>query len=640
MTERPAYVVLGRGLLADAVTGALSEAVRRSEIPPDLRRPVVTVTDSWDVDRYPELHASCAAAGVPWIPVHVELGRVVIGPVAFPGVPGCYECAEFRRRLARADPRSHEEVWRSHRAELAARPSLWLTGHGADLVSAVVAEELEQLDADPRLMRTRQALLYLELDSLHVARHRFLPDPLCPRCGVAPADAPALAAVVLVSRPKRDPRTYRIGDVGAGLDRLLATYVDDETGLIRRIAEREQGSLPVAGATVGLRSGGVEYGFGRTRDYRSSRTTALLEALERYGGVSPGGRRTSVHGTYRDLADRALDPRQLGFHPEGRYDAPGSGLARFREDDPIAWVWCHSFARDEPVLVPESYAYYGAWVANGDKPLVYETSNGCALGGCLEEAILHGVLEVAERDAFLMTWYANLPVPRVDLGCAADRSLPLVAGAMEAETGYQVLLFDITREHGVPSVWAMALDPARDGERPAAVCAAAAHLDPERAAENALNELGHILADRIRLHPVQRDLARRMADDPALVTDLEHHVVLYGDPLAAGRLDFLLSPVETREVGDLGDTAPFRNADLRDDLNALIGRYLARGMDVVVVDQSTPEHRAGGFSCVKVIIPGMLPMTFGHALRRVDGLPRLRQALAGREPNPHPHPFP
>jgi len=31
--------------------------------------------------------------------------------------------------------------------------------------------------------------------------------------------------------------------------------------------------------------------------------------------------------------------------------------------------------------------------------LVFETSNGCALGSCLEEAILHGILEVAERDA-------------------------------------------------------------------------------------------------------------------------------------------------------------------------------------------------------------------------------------------------
>jgi ribosomal protein S12 methylthiotransferase accessory factor len=68
---------------------------------------------------------------------------------------------------------------------------------------------------------------------------------------------------------------------------------------------------------------------------------------------------------------------------------------------------------------------------------------------------------------------------------------------------------------------------------------------------------------------------------------------------------------------------------------------------VIVVDQTTPEHQAGGFSCVKVIIPGTLPMTFGHDVRRVDGLPRLfdvprrlGKRLRAQDVNPDPHPFP
>jgi len=41
------------------------------------------------------------------------------------------------------------------------------------------------------------------------------------------------------------------------------------------------------------------------------------------------------------------------------------------------------------------------------------------------------------------------------------------------------------------------------------------------------------------------------------------------------------------------------------------------------VQQTTDEHRAGGFDCVKVVVPGTLPMTFGHSLRRTDGIPRI-----------------
>jgi ribosomal protein S12 methylthiotransferase accessory factor len=50
---------------------------------------------------------------------------------------------------------------------------------------------------------------------------------------------------------------------------------------------------------------------------------------------------------------------------------------------------------------------------------------------------------------------------------------------------------------------------------------------------------------------------------------------------------------------------------------------------------------------VKVIVPGALPMTFGHGNRRVHGLLRLlevlrllgyrHRALLPQEVNPHPH---
>jgi ribosomal protein S12 methylthiotransferase accessory factor len=89
---------------------------------------------------------------------------------------------------------------------------------------------------------------------------------------------------------------------------------------------------------------------------------------------------------------------------------------------------------------------------------------------------------------------------------------------------------------------------------------------------------------------------------------------------------------------------------VRDGLEEIVGRYQAAGLDVIIVDQTTPEHRACGFVCVKTIVPGTLPMTFGHHLRRVGGLPRLlqvpqrlgyrRRPLTPADINPHPHPFP
>ena len=90
-------------------------------------------------------------------------------------------------------------------------------------------------------------------------------------------------------------------------------------------------------------------------------------------------------------------------------------------------------------------------------------------------------------------------------------------------------------------------------------------------------------------------------------------------------------------------------ADLLAALRHVTGRYLDEGLDVVVVDQTAREQEAVGLTSVKVLIPGLLPMTFGHRNRRVD-LPRLRELpvrlghraepLARGEINPYPHPFP
>jgi ribosomal protein S12 methylthiotransferase accessory factor len=72
-------------------------------------------------------------------------------------------------------------------------------------------------------------------------------------------------------------------------------------------------------------------------------------------------------------------------------------------------------------------------------------------------------------------------------------------------------------------------------------------------------------------------------------------------------------------------------------------------MDVLVVDQTMPELRRNGLTCCRVLVPGLVPMTFGHVNRRTRHLPRLtdgtglpyRSLLApGEEIGAVPHPFP
>jgi ribosomal protein S12 methylthiotransferase accessory factor len=376
-------------------------------------------------------------------------------------------------------------------------------------------------------------------------------------------------------------------------------------------------------------------GYGRTRDFASARAVAVAESLERLAAYRPA-RRTGVRASWAEIAADAVDPRSLGLYPAERYRAPGFPYREFTEDAVANWVWGWSFGRGRPVLAPESFVYYRLPRSGGEAGFACEISSGFALGGCYEEAVLHGVLEVAERDAFLRAWYGCTPLPELDPAAVPDRRVPLVAERIERQ-GYRVRLFDSTGEHGIPSFWTFAEDVTGSG-RPRAVSTGGSGLQPAEAILAALHELGQTVeyVTLLALDPGWRGRARYLAGHPDEVVSMADHLLCAADPGSFDRYAFLLEdpPTQTWEQGLERRPWP-RHAEIGADLDEAVRRFAAAGMDVVAVDTTSTEQASGGFTCVKVIAPGSVPMTFGHTARRVTGLPRL-----GRVRNPHPHPFP
>lgn len=611
---------------------------------------VVTITRSTDPEElYRQAWTATRDRPVAWLNVDASQPTILVSP-AVTGA-GCHLCCARRRRQARANPAERASLERDRAADLAALPDRYWTRLAAATTAGLI---LAQLTAVAGV-----APLSLDLPTMRTDRHEFLPDPTCPLCGGLPADRAEDAVVTLLPRPKPGPRTLRSRDLDDEDEALRRRYVDPVTGFIRSVQVRRSDATPsvAAGAELSARTGDhalrPRIGWGRTFRTGTAVSTAIAEALERFGGERPGGRRTAVRGSYRDLGQAALDPRTLGLYPDERYDQPGFSFRRYTEDLVTNWVWGYSFGRRSAVLVPENCAYYRVDDPL-DRPFVYEISNGCALGGSLEEAILHGILEVAERDAFLLTWYARLGVPRVDPRSAADRGLPLLVECLRQNTGYEIGLFNTTVEQGIPCFWVMGVDRTDDPARPKVLCAAGSSLYPEKAAVNALHELAPMLdpdSHRRNFTSADRMRAAAMVRDPSLVRVMADHSLLYGHPDAFDRFAFLLEDPPQATFADVAyDPAWGRSLDLAVDARSVIDRYLASGLDVVVVDQTTPELAAGGFACVKVLIPGTLPMTFGYAARRTDGLARLASApvtlghrsmpLEPAEVNPHPHPFP
>jgi ribosomal protein S12 methylthiotransferase accessory factor len=641
--------VIGEGHLADFVCTELCadyRLVRQRDLltdPPEAVDLALVADDAWNPTSRVRAQELFQRAGIPWLGGFAFFGEGVIGPLVIPGTPGCSQCADLRRLLAGND---RKETWGLQQT-IASQGGLarnsWASRTALLQMAQLLASEVRRvLQGDKGHLVERVVLVNLK--TLKSSCHLFLPDPLCPMCRQLPDDSSAEAQITLQPSLKINAESYRCRPMSELKRVLVKDYLDYRMGLLNGKMHDLVSTFADVSVNLPMPSGD-EVCAGRTHSYTDSELTAVLEGLERHCGLSPRGKKTTVHDSYRNVKEYALDPLKVGLHAQEQYERPDFPFQPFDPDRSTDWVWGYSFLQERPILVPQLLAYYSTGCGRG---FVYETSNGCALGGSLEEAIFYGILEVIERDSFLMTWYAQLPLPRLDPYSADDRELRLMLDRLHAVAGYEVLLFNSTMEHGIPSVWAIAKNVKPQGVN--LICAAGAHPDPIRAVKGAIHELSAMLLTLDEKFESNRENYMLMLDDSSLVRHMEDHSMLYSLPEAEERLRFLVDERRPLRTFDEEFKRPVRHLDLTDDLKDFLRVFRRLGLDVVVVNQTTPETLRNGLHCVKVLIPGMLPMTFGQHLTRLTGLDRVlkvpyelgyvKQPLAPEQLNSHPHPFP
>lgn len=626
---------------------------------------IVFCSDIWLPSTLQQINSRCLQVDVSLLPIYTQFDKAIIGPCVVPQAKGCANCAELRK-LGTTSTEVERNFWRLFRDKEQEMhvPQLWLSTFSMETLATLVAEEITTYFQRPDQIRTRCALLTLSLETLDCSRHPFLPLSYCPACGELARDTAEKAVIALQPCPKPDAFTYRIKKPEATAEQMLSAYVDTQTGLVYSLTTVKTNLLPIAVSQLyselpdGARTA---MGTGCALHTTQSKLVSVLEVVERYAGLRPRRKRTTVQASYNQLvqqAQPALDPTTLGLHAPERYEQherhPHSRhLVAYHHNLPCHWIWGYSFQRQSPILVPEHCAYYGVSSSHENPVFVEETSNGCALGNCLEEAIFHGMIEVVERDAFLLMWYAQLSLPRLDLRSVTDPTIRLLVEHLEHHSGYTIQVFNATLDHAVPCLCLLAIDEQQREGMPKVHVMAGSHPHPEQALARALRELTTALAHPPQEYQHTRTHTLKMLADANLVQTMRDHHQVYYLPEAFERLHFLCDAKQPQQTFQEAFRAfyqhPPDHMDLRDDLEDLISNYLKRGTDTIVVDQTAPEHIPCGLRCVKILMPGMLPITFGQNNRRVMGFERLHQLpfalgyrnqpLTEAEINPHPHPF-
>jgi ribosomal protein S12 methylthiotransferase accessory factor len=595
-------------------------------------------------DEPPGGGASASGAGV-----YVYGHHALVGP--FGGAGGGAACGRcLVRRWQAVRTRGLRDALETGTATRAAGTAPWAVPFVADALAAVLAARR----TPPGGGRFPYAYL-VDLETLAVTPFRYVPDAECPVCGDRPADSEVDARLDVPSSPKRAPDAFRVRPADA-YDVPLDPFVNPAAGMLGPSVVPDLASASTSSAIGSflLRSGDYLrecFWGGHTARYRSSVRVGLLEGLERFAGMRPRGRRTDLTAAYDELAaeygDQVLDPRICGLYSEEFHRAE-PGVRPFDPARPVPWVRGWSLRDRRPVLVPEILAYYHAPGGLTNR-FVQESSNGCASGGSPAEAVYFGLMEVIERDAFLLAWYGRAPLTEIDPSGSRRPETRAMIDRL-AMYGYRARFFDTRVSFAVPVVTAVA--ERVDGGMGRLCFGAGAGLDPEAALAAGLCEIATDAVNLRRRTLREERRLRAMAADFGKVQVLHDHPLLYGLPEMARYADFLLrreaTPVTPLHALARDTVPPAR--DMRDDVAHVVAEVARAGFDVIAVDQTMPEQRELGFHTAGVIVPGLLPIDFGWARQRARHMRRTRTALrdAGLVPrelaaddlNPAPHPFP
>lgn len=167
-----------------------------------------------------------------------------------------------------------------------------------------------------------------------------------------------------------------------------------------------------------------------------ARVSAVMESIEIWHAEEAA--LTPVEGTVGEMA---------GLLPYSLFDLPRPPRSVLSKNTRLGWVAARPIGADEPVWLPQACVRMDNTSADGwSPPLLSSNSNGLASGNTMEEALLHGLYELLERDARAWIEQVGSAGLEVDLGTVAGVSAGLLKRLTDA--GVRVQVHDLTEAAG------------------------------------------------------------------------------------------------------------------------------------------------------------------------------------------------
>lgn len=380
---------------------------------------------------------------------------------------------------------------------------------------------------------------------------------------------------------------------------------------------------------------------------------SIAEAVERFIWRTNSSffLKNSKIASYAELNESALNIFKLAGFSIPNKTTPD--ILFFTENTKFRWTLAQSLISNKKIYCPTqllSAFYFSNNVRTLSRPtrkepmLRWSVTTGIATGRCFEEALTKGILEVIERDAFMITYLNKLSPPILDLENISNQDSDLKK-ILKSFRRYDLEVFLIKAPSDFPAnvILSIIIDHTSIG--PAFTMAASADFDLKTCILDSLSECLSIrLASR-------KHLNKNLFDENNITR--EGRVQYWAKSENLPKIDFLLRG-EKINIDLLKESNTFNkhlfNQDqlkkyYRNKLKILIRELKKHNYEACYIEMTPKKVKALGLRCMNVIIPDLQPLHLNETFpyfygKRLGEVPKKLGYKSSESINRIPHPFP
>jgi ribosomal protein S12 methylthiotransferase accessory factor len=350
---------------------------------------------------------------------------------------------------------------------------------------------------------------------------------------------------------------------------------------ITDITDLDRVGIPVFSAIrPTAQSGAVSVYAGKGAEKDQAEASAMMEAFERYSAeMKETDKEKIIVSSIEDMkGEKFIDPKSLYL--------PNNITEDILQVTTLEWYPCIDIVSEEEYYVPANAIFHPYIPANKSATALFKgNTNGLASGNVIEEAVLHGIFEVVERDAWSIFELVHKNKRQIDNDSITNPIIRSMLNKFNSQN-INIKLMDITSDTGIPTVTASSDDDTL--KDPALLClGVGTHLDPDIAIIRALTEVAQSRATQI--HGTREDTTRANFMRKAGYERMKKINHMYYEDEK--------NKISREDMNDLSG-----NSSLKEDIEVCKDNLIKCGLDkILYTDLTRPEI---DISACRVVIPG------------------------------------